>query len=146
MILNAAVYDIWVYRRTADGVLFLLSHTSQAKADAFRYPSMYATGMRHDVLLFHHETQMLRKLVAGVIVAAIIVSVVYAIRAGTRPGRTDIVLPDSTDVDRLPRAVRLGRPRAIVGIETMLRVGAGSLTPVESADELVAQAARILAN
>lgn len=33
MMLNAAVYDIWVYRRTADGVLFLLLHTSQEKAD-----------------------------------------------------------------------------------------------------------------
>lgn len=33
MRLNAAVYDIWVYRRTAEGVLFLLLHTSQEKAD-----------------------------------------------------------------------------------------------------------------
>jgi len=33
MILNAAVYDIWVYRRTAGRVLFLLLHTSQEKAD-----------------------------------------------------------------------------------------------------------------
>jgi predicted NUDIX family NTP pyrophosphohydrolase len=33
MMLNAAVYDIWVYRRTAEGVLFLLLHTSQEKAD-----------------------------------------------------------------------------------------------------------------
>ena len=57
---------------------------------------------------------------AGVIVAAIIVFVIYAIWTGTRPGRSDIVLPDSTDVDRLPRAVRLGRPTAIVGTETML--------------------------
>lgn len=35
MILNAAVYDIWVYRRTAAGVLFLLLHTSQEKADRY---------------------------------------------------------------------------------------------------------------
>jgi 8-oxo-dGTP pyrophosphatase MutT (NUDIX family) len=33
MNLNAAVYDIWVYRRTADGVRFLLLHTSREKAD-----------------------------------------------------------------------------------------------------------------
>lgn len=33
MKLNAAVYDIWVYRRTAAGVLYLLLHTSQEKAD-----------------------------------------------------------------------------------------------------------------
>jgi hypothetical protein len=33
MKLNPAVYDIWVYRRTAEGVLFLLLHTSQEKAD-----------------------------------------------------------------------------------------------------------------
>jgi hypothetical protein len=63
---------------------------------------------------------MLKKLMAGVIVAAIIVFAAYAIWAGTRPGRSDIVLPDSTDLDRLPRAVRLGRPRAILGTETML--------------------------
>lgn len=35
MILNAAVYDIWVYRRTPTGVLFLLLHTSQEKADRY---------------------------------------------------------------------------------------------------------------
>lgn len=33
MNLNAAVYDIWVYRRTSAGVLFLLLRTSQEKAD-----------------------------------------------------------------------------------------------------------------
>lgn len=33
MTLNPAVYDIWVYRRTAEGVLYLLLRTSQAKAD-----------------------------------------------------------------------------------------------------------------
>lgn len=33
MNLNAGVYDIWVYRRTAAGVRFLLLHTSQEKAD-----------------------------------------------------------------------------------------------------------------
>lgn len=33
MILNAAVYDIWVYRRATGGVLFLLLQTSQEKAD-----------------------------------------------------------------------------------------------------------------
>ena len=33
MILNAAVYDIWVYRRAAEGVLYLLLRTSQAKAE-----------------------------------------------------------------------------------------------------------------
>jgi len=33
MQLNAAVYDIWVFRRTAAGIRFLLLRTSQAKAD-----------------------------------------------------------------------------------------------------------------
>jgi ADP-ribose pyrophosphatase YjhB (NUDIX family) len=33
MNLNAAVYDIWVYHRAADGIRFLLLHTSQEKAD-----------------------------------------------------------------------------------------------------------------
>jgi 8-oxo-dGTP pyrophosphatase MutT (NUDIX family) len=32
MILNAAVYDIWVYRRTPEGTLFLVLYTSEAKA------------------------------------------------------------------------------------------------------------------
>jgi predicted NUDIX family NTP pyrophosphohydrolase len=32
MILNAAVYDIWVYRRTPEGILFLVLHTSEEKA------------------------------------------------------------------------------------------------------------------
>jgi 8-oxo-dGTP pyrophosphatase MutT (NUDIX family) len=35
MILNAAVYDLWVYRRTPAGVLFLLLRTSQEKADLY---------------------------------------------------------------------------------------------------------------
>lgn len=35
MILNAAVYDIWVYRRTAHGVLYLLLQASRQKADRF---------------------------------------------------------------------------------------------------------------
>jgi 8-oxo-dGTP pyrophosphatase MutT (NUDIX family) len=33
MNLNASVYDVWVFRRTAGGILFLLLHTSQQKAD-----------------------------------------------------------------------------------------------------------------
>ena len=33
MRLNSAVYDIWVFRRAASGVEFLLLHTSQIKAD-----------------------------------------------------------------------------------------------------------------
>jgi hypothetical protein len=40
--------------------------------------------------------QMLTKLVAGAIVAAIIVFAAYAIWAGTRPGRSDIVLGDAS--------------------------------------------------
>lgn len=32
MKLNAAVYDIWVYRRTAAGILFLVLHASDEKA------------------------------------------------------------------------------------------------------------------
>lgn len=35
MKLNAAVYDIWVYRRTSAGVSFLLLRTSQEKADRY---------------------------------------------------------------------------------------------------------------
>jgi 8-oxo-dGTP pyrophosphatase MutT (NUDIX family) len=35
MNLNAAVFDIWVYRRTPAGVLFLLLRTSQEKADRY---------------------------------------------------------------------------------------------------------------
>ena len=35
MILNHAVYDIWVYRQTPEGVRFLLLHTSQEKADRY---------------------------------------------------------------------------------------------------------------
>jgi ADP-ribose pyrophosphatase YjhB (NUDIX family) len=35
MRLNAAVYDIWVFRRTPAGVLFLLLHTSPQKADRY---------------------------------------------------------------------------------------------------------------
>jgi hypothetical protein len=30
---NPAVYDLWVFRRSARGVEFLVLHTSQAKAD-----------------------------------------------------------------------------------------------------------------
>ena len=33
MRLNASVYDIWVYRRTVAGVLYLVLHTSREKAD-----------------------------------------------------------------------------------------------------------------
>jgi hypothetical protein len=33
MRLNSAVYDIWVFRRAAPGIEFLLLHTSQTKAD-----------------------------------------------------------------------------------------------------------------
>lgn len=33
VILNAAVYDIWVFRRRAEGVQYLLLRTSQEKAD-----------------------------------------------------------------------------------------------------------------
>jgi 8-oxo-dGTP pyrophosphatase MutT (NUDIX family) len=33
MILNAAVYDVWVYRRTTEGILFLVLHTSEEKAE-----------------------------------------------------------------------------------------------------------------
>lgn len=33
MQLNHAVYDIWVFRRTAEGTLFLVLQTSQQKAD-----------------------------------------------------------------------------------------------------------------
>jgi 8-oxo-dGTP pyrophosphatase MutT (NUDIX family) len=33
MRLNSAVYDIWVFRRAAPGLEFLLLHTSQIKAD-----------------------------------------------------------------------------------------------------------------
>ena len=35
MHLNPAVYDIWVFRRTASGIEFLLLHTSQEKADRY---------------------------------------------------------------------------------------------------------------
>ena len=35
MTLNSAVYDIWVYRRTPEGILYLLLHTSQEKADRY---------------------------------------------------------------------------------------------------------------
>jgi hypothetical protein len=35
MHLNAGVYDIWVFRRTIAGVLFLLLRTSQEKADRY---------------------------------------------------------------------------------------------------------------
>ena len=35
MQLNPAVYDIWVFRRAAAGVEFLLLHTSQEKADRY---------------------------------------------------------------------------------------------------------------
>jgi hypothetical protein len=35
MMLNASVYDIWVYRRTAEGVLYLVLHTSREKADRY---------------------------------------------------------------------------------------------------------------
>lgn len=35
MNLNSAVYDVWVYRRTAETVLYLLLHTSQEKADRY---------------------------------------------------------------------------------------------------------------
>lgn len=35
MHLNAAVYDLWVFRRVAAGIEFLLLHTSQEKADRY---------------------------------------------------------------------------------------------------------------
>lgn len=37
MKLNAAVHDIWAYRRTSQGVLYLVLHTSQEKADRHFY-------------------------------------------------------------------------------------------------------------
>lgn len=35
MTLNPAVYDIWVYRHTPEGILYLLLHSSQEKADRY---------------------------------------------------------------------------------------------------------------
>lgn len=63
---------------------------------------------------------MFNRIVLACVIAAVIVLIIYGVRVASEPGRTDVLLPETGATDRLPRAVRLGRPLPIIGTETML--------------------------
>ena len=63
---------------------------------------------------------MLNRIVLALVIAATIALIIYGLRVGSGPRPTDVLLPETGTTDRLPRAVRLGRPQSIVGTETML--------------------------
>ena len=63
---------------------------------------------------------MFNRVVLACVIVAVTVLMIYGLRAASEPRRTDVMLPETGTTDRLPRAVRLGRPLSIVGTETML--------------------------
>jgi hypothetical protein len=63
---------------------------------------------------------MFNRVVLACVVVAVIVLIIYGVRVASEPRHSDVMLPETEATDRLPRAVRLGRPLPIMGTATML--------------------------